>query len=209
MLESFISTQKLSVQKMLARKFQRFISYKRDFLELLMAALQGLVREQLQLEAITNERVGDAVVVSLRCAPGVGACCTQPVRTGCILMYNDDQCITTLQIKRQQGPAVRACVAGFRSQGHKICVTVMVAVMITPVLCAGSWRSGRASTTSTTWRRCWTARPSRMHTSAWTRRARRLSCRGSRGPQALTAGQDCYTCMLLQARALTGSGTCE
>jgi hypothetical protein len=68
MLESFISTQKLSVQKMLGRKFGRFMAFKADFLELLMAALQGLVREQLQLEAIQGAPAGDAVVVPLRCA---------------------------------------------------------------------------------------------------------------------------------------------
>ena len=74
MLESFISTQKLSVQKMLARKFARFMSYKRDFLELLMSTLQSLVREQLQIESITGAVGGDEVLVPLRCAtgPGVG-----------------------------------------------------------------------------------------------------------------------------------------
>ena len=68
MLESFISTQKLSVQKMLARKFARFMSYKRDFLELLMSTLQSLVREQLQIESITGAVGGDEVLVPLRCA---------------------------------------------------------------------------------------------------------------------------------------------
>jgi DNA replication licensing factor MCM2 len=51
LLESFISTQKLSVQKTLQRKFKRFITYKRDFEELLLSTLQGLVREQLRYEA--------------------------------------------------------------------------------------------------------------------------------------------------------------
>lgn len=72
MLESFISTQKLSVQKMLARKFARFMSYKRDFLELLMSTLQSLVREQLQIESITGAVGGDEVLVPLRCAAGLG-----------------------------------------------------------------------------------------------------------------------------------------
>lgn len=155
-----------------------------------MAALQGLVREQLQLEAITNERVGDAVVVSLRCAPGVRACCTQLVRTGCLLFYSDDQ----LYYHASNQASTRSCGAHLHGRvsalkDPKFGVIAMVAVMITPVLCAGSWRSGRASTTSTTWRRCWTARPSRMRTSAWTRRARQLSCRGSRGHRLWQQGR--------------------
>ena len=40
MLESFVSTQKMGVQKALQKKFKQFISYKRDFVELLMATLQ-------------------------------------------------------------------------------------------------------------------------------------------------------------------------
>ena len=41
LLESFISTQKLSVQKTLARKFGRFVSFRRDCAELLLATLQA------------------------------------------------------------------------------------------------------------------------------------------------------------------------
>ncbi len=40
LLESFIATQKLSVQKTLARKFARFVSFRRDTAELLLATLQ-------------------------------------------------------------------------------------------------------------------------------------------------------------------------
>lgn len=40
LLESFVSTQKQSVQKAMAKKFKRYISYKQDFFELIMAALQ-------------------------------------------------------------------------------------------------------------------------------------------------------------------------
>lgn len=80
MLESFISTQKLSVQKMLGRKFGRFMAFKADFLELLMAALQGLVREQLQLEAIQGAPAGDAVVVPLRCARARAPACRSRAR---------------------------------------------------------------------------------------------------------------------------------
>ena len=70
LLESFISTQKLSVQKTLARKFSRFVAYKRDYGELLLAALQGLVREQLRYEAMPGSEAADATFVSVpvRCA---------------------------------------------------------------------------------------------------------------------------------------------
>lgn len=85
MLESFISTQKLSVQKMLGRKFGRFMAFKADFLELLMGALQGLVREQLQLEAIQGAPAGDAVVVPLRCARAP-ACRSRARRLDAILV---------------------------------------------------------------------------------------------------------------------------
>ncbi|EIE26454.1 MCM-domain-containing protein, partial [Coccomyxa subellipsoidea C-169] len=54
LLESFISTQKLSVQKTLQRKFKRFVSHQRDFQELLLSVLQGLVREQLRYEAMNG-----------------------------------------------------------------------------------------------------------------------------------------------------------
>jgi len=39
-----VSTQKMGVQKALQKKFKQFISYKRDFVELLMATLQVLGR---------------------------------------------------------------------------------------------------------------------------------------------------------------------
>ena len=44
----------LSVQKTLQRKFKRFVSHQRDFQELLLSVLQGLVREQLRYEAMNG-----------------------------------------------------------------------------------------------------------------------------------------------------------
>lgn len=66
MLESFISTQKMGVQKALQKKFKRFMSYKQDFLELLMAALQALVREQLRYDDMTGRSADGFVKVSCR-----------------------------------------------------------------------------------------------------------------------------------------------
>lgn len=70
LLESFISTQKLSVQKTLQRKFKRFVSHQRDFQELLLSVLQGLVREQLRYEAMNGAApAADAFVsVPIGCA---------------------------------------------------------------------------------------------------------------------------------------------
>ncbi len=65
LLDSFISTQKLSVQKTLQRKFKRFVSYKRDFQELLLSALQGLVREQIRYEACSGPASAAEPVVSI------------------------------------------------------------------------------------------------------------------------------------------------
>ena len=61
----------MSVQKALARKFQRYIAHKADFVELLMSALQGLVREQLRFEALTGTPAGNEthVNVRVRCVP--------------------------------------------------------------------------------------------------------------------------------------------
>jgi hypothetical protein len=53
MLESFVSTQKMGVQKALQKKFKQFISYKRDFVELLMATLQ-VCPLSLQLKSICS-----------------------------------------------------------------------------------------------------------------------------------------------------------
>ncbi|CAG9463626.1 unnamed protein product [Pedinophyceae sp. YPF-701] len=44
LLESFMSTQKYTIQQVLRRKFRRFLSRHRDFQELLMGLLRGLVR---------------------------------------------------------------------------------------------------------------------------------------------------------------------
>lgn len=50
MVESFVSTQKVSVQKAMSRKLQRYLTAKRDYVELLMASLQALIREHLRYE---------------------------------------------------------------------------------------------------------------------------------------------------------------
>jgi len=71
LLDSFISTQKQSVQRAMAKKFRKYVSYKRDFHDLVMAALQGLLRDQLRREQVSGldpDRLGPAIAVQMRCA---------------------------------------------------------------------------------------------------------------------------------------------
>jgi DNA replication licensing factor MCM2 len=52
MLESFISTQKTSVQKAMRRRFSKYITYKRDFITLALHTLRQMVRDSLQMERL-------------------------------------------------------------------------------------------------------------------------------------------------------------
>ena len=64
MLESFVSTQKQSVQKTLRKKFKHFIAYGRDFVGLLMDKLQALAREQTRIQQVQGAADG---VVRVSC----------------------------------------------------------------------------------------------------------------------------------------------
>lgn len=55
MLESFISTQKLSVQKALRRKFSRFIVTRADFNSLILFKLRECLRDVRNIEQITGQ----------------------------------------------------------------------------------------------------------------------------------------------------------
>ena len=67
MLESFISTQKLSVQKALRRKFRRFVVTKADFDQLVLFKLQECARDARRVEQITGvEEDPSAYVVQVR-----------------------------------------------------------------------------------------------------------------------------------------------
>lgn len=72
MLESFVSTQKLSVQKSLRRKFRRYIVDRADFDALILYKLQECLREARRAEAVTGTLADPAhFAVPVRC----GFCC--------------------------------------------------------------------------------------------------------------------------------------
>ena len=58
MLESFISTQKASVQHHMKRAFRRYLTFKRDYHQLCLDALRELVNDEIRcgirLTALTD-----------------------------------------------------------------------------------------------------------------------------------------------------------
>lgn len=53
-LESFISTQKLSAQKYMRRKFAHYLTYLRDANELLLNLLQQMVSQQIRFDRVQH-----------------------------------------------------------------------------------------------------------------------------------------------------------
>ena len=67
MLDSFIATQKLSVQKALRRKFRRFIVSPADYAALALLRLQECLRDARRVEAVTGvQEDGAHYVVPVR-----------------------------------------------------------------------------------------------------------------------------------------------
>eukprot|EP00897_Mesotaenium_endlicherianum_P009211 jgi/Mesen1/8318/ME000457S07522 len=56
LLESFVSTQKFGVQKALSKTFKKFMTFKKDFNELLLHLLRQLVKDALTVDAHINPR---------------------------------------------------------------------------------------------------------------------------------------------------------
>lgn len=54
LLESFISTQKFGVQKALQKSFKKYMTFKKDYNELLLHLLRGLVKDALHFEEIVS-----------------------------------------------------------------------------------------------------------------------------------------------------------
>lgn len=54
LLDSFISTQKFGVQKALQKSFKKYMTFKKDYNELLLHLLRGLVKDALHFEEIVS-----------------------------------------------------------------------------------------------------------------------------------------------------------
>ncbi|XP_031495177.1 DNA replication licensing factor MCM2 [Nymphaea colorata] len=54
LLESFISTQKFGVQKALQKSLKKYMTFKKDYNELLLLLLRGLVKDKIQLEELVS-----------------------------------------------------------------------------------------------------------------------------------------------------------
>ena len=64
MLASFIGTQKLSVQKSLQKKFARYTHFHRDYDQLLLEILRGVVRETRYWETVNGGNAGASASAS-------------------------------------------------------------------------------------------------------------------------------------------------
>ncbi len=70
MVESFISTQKFSVQRELQRRFRQFLVSREDFHHLLLELLRGLLRDERreeQLRAQTLQGYTEAAELRIPC----------------------------------------------------------------------------------------------------------------------------------------------
>ncbi|PIA40647.1 hypothetical protein AQUCO_02400011v1 [Aquilegia coerulea] len=54
LLDSFISTQKFGVQKALQKSFRKYMTFKKEFNDLLLYLLRGLVRDAMHFEELVN-----------------------------------------------------------------------------------------------------------------------------------------------------------
>lgn len=70
MLESFINAQKFAVRKSLRRSFKQYLTYKRDFNDLLLFALQELMQEQQALDEMKRQAAGAALPDTLEVTVG-------------------------------------------------------------------------------------------------------------------------------------------
>ena len=66
MLDSFIGSQKYSVQRSLQRRFKKYMTYKKDFNELLLHTLRQLVRDQARYEEATTGRQSNLIKIKLK-----------------------------------------------------------------------------------------------------------------------------------------------
>jgi DNA replication licensing factor MCM2 len=76
MLASFIGTQKLSVQKSLQKKFARYTHFHRDYDQLLLEILRGVVRETRYWETVNGASAGASASASDQRVGSAGAAVT-------------------------------------------------------------------------------------------------------------------------------------
>lgn len=55
MLESFIQAQKLSVTRTLRRQFSKYLTHRKQFNDILLFELQGLVKEAQMFDAVRRQ----------------------------------------------------------------------------------------------------------------------------------------------------------
>lgn len=66
LLDSFISTQKFGVQKALQKSFKKYMTFKRDYNELLLHLLRGLVKDALHFEEIVSGAISGLTHVDVK-----------------------------------------------------------------------------------------------------------------------------------------------
>ncbi|XP_052184215.1 DNA replication licensing factor MCM2 [Diospyros lotus] len=66
LLDSFISTQKFGVQKALQKSFRKYMTFKKDFNELILHLLRGLVRDALHFEEIVSGSTSDLTHIDVK-----------------------------------------------------------------------------------------------------------------------------------------------
>lgn len=97
MLDSFVSTQKQSVQKSMEKKFRKFLTSKSEFAELALTTLRALLRDQLRMESVTGEdNLGADIIVPAQLledrmreygVPDIGSFYTSSHFTGADFVY--------------------------------------------------------------------------------------------------------------------------
>lgn len=137
-MQSFVSTQKQSVQRSMTRKFAQFVSTRGDNYELVLTVLRGMLRDQERLvQAGMMPDGADAGHVTSRCS-----------------------------VVAASGPAAR-CAPANKLYWHDGRVHCHYCADAMPHNCAGAWRSGCGSMAWSTSAASTTAPPLAAAASRW------------------------------------------
>lgn len=66
LLDSFISTQKFGVQKALQKSFRKYMTFKKDYNDMLIYILRGLVNNALQFEGIATGSISNLTHIDVK-----------------------------------------------------------------------------------------------------------------------------------------------